>query len=597
MSDQLASPDLDNVRPITFPNGGRANAAVAASAACANEVLKWLNIARSDSAPGATILILGGQAPLDEAVATRLTTVLYGGVVPAAIEAKATLIGSAVKSGASALVGRRAINSGAVSIGVAPLACVRTPSDDLALAPTTLDPGHTHIVLGPGEHWGDECDMIDALARELVPASRSVVAVLAGCDEQMGTTALRWVQRHWPLVVLEGTGGLADRIVETRKKSATPVADPVVAELAASRAVYIFGDDARPETLQRLILQRLGRDPTLALAWDAFNELDGNAVSERSLFERTQLLLLVLGVTAVILGLLKAIVSTGPEPQGLEGAVILVPILTTLWIAVTTRYKHGPRWILLRGGAEAIKSEIYQYRARARDYAGPDREKRLSREVTSIREHLSRTELKELALRPPRLDGPPKAILDADDDGISLLSPEEYVQFRLHDQARFYRSSAARLDARFRLLLVASLVLGGLATFLAAVGFGSVIAVTTAVIAAITSYLGYQQVEFTLSRYTQSAMGLSNIEAWWTALSGAERRDVRKIYRLFDATEDLLKSELTGWVQQMRDALAHLHDDTDTPNARDGGNEPSANGTSPDTDDLVGRAASEHRGR
>jgi hypothetical protein len=56
---------------------------------------------------------------------------------------------------------------------------------------------------------------------------------------------------------------------------------------------------------------------------------------------------------------------------------------------------------------------------------------------------------------------------------------------------------------------------------------------------------------------------LSNIEAWWTALAPAERRDARNVYRLIASTEETVQAEMTGWVQQMRDALAKLQDDSD----------------------------------
>jgi hypothetical protein len=568
---------------VVFANGRRAPLITVSASTPVRDVLARLNI----EPPSATIIILGGQPPLGESVTARLATLFGRGVAPAAINSRAVVIDSAAKSGVGGFLGQLAAVhvEQSVFIGVAPRACVPM-ANGLIHDPSELDPNHTHFVVTPGERWGDESDMVDLLARELVPTGKTAVAILAGGDTRTRVAALRCLQRGWGLIVIEGSGGTADEIVNLRKKPNTPAADPIVAEIATRGDVYILPDEARADRLERLILQRLGQDDSLVLAWRAFAEFDRNAVTERRWFGGLQLTLLLLAVTAVVFGLWKAVFSGSQLPQLSKEVVVVIPILTTLVFAMSNRFKHGPRWVLLRGGAEAIKSEIFQYRARAREYAGPDSEKRLAREVTGIREHLARTEVKELALRTHEPeDVPPKGILHKEDDGISLLSAQRYVEFRLRDQINFYRSKAAQLDAKLRFLLVMSFVLGGLATYLAAVGLEPWIAVTTAVVTAITAYLGYEQVEFTLSRYTQSAMTLANIEVWWTALSPGERRDLRNIYKLIKSTEGVLDSEMTGWVQQMRDALAHLHDDADGQREQQSGTQATRNGNGTDDEE------------
>ena len=84
------------------------------------------------------------------------------------------------------------------------------------------------------------------------------------------------------------------------------------------------------------------------------------------------------------------------------------------------------------------------------------------------------------------------------------------------------------------------------------------IALTTAVEGAFTTFLEYKQVENTLVKYNQTATDLANIKAWWVALTNQKKQDPSNIKNLVENTENILQTELTGWVQQMEDALAKL---------------------------------------
>jgi len=61
-------------------------------------------------------------------------------------------------------------------------------------------------------------------------------------------------------------------------------------------------------------------------------------------------------------------------------------------------------------------------------------------------------------------------------------------------------------------------IVGGVGTLLAAFGHELWIALTTAIVTAVTSYLGNQQVESIVVKYSQAAVDLGNVKAWWAAL-------------------------------------------------------------------------------
>ena len=81
---------------------------------------------------------------------------------------------------------------------------------------------------------------------------------------------------------------------------------------------------------------------------------------------------------------------------------------------------------------------------------------------------------------------------------------------------------------------------------------------SSALATALTTSLGYRQLEETLVRYNQSAADLANVRDWWTKLSPAAKRNPKNIDQLVEVTEKVLETELSGWVQRMENALAQL---------------------------------------
>jgi hypothetical protein len=241
-----------------------------------------------------------------------------------------------------------------------------------------------------------------------------------------------------------------------------------------------------------------------------------------------------------------------------------VPITLAILVAAANRFNTGNKWVMLRSSAEAIKQEIFRYRTRAASYVDPQspqlsREATLASKIESISRQLMQTDVNLSALRlytgsiPPHMGGTPGT-----DDGLSFLTPERYITLRLVDQRTYYQSKSISLDWQLRRLQWLTYILGGVGTLLAAMGLDLWIALTTALVTACTTYLGYQQIENTLMKYNQAATDLANVQGWWMALSLEERADQHNIDTLVEHTENILHSEFTGWVQAMHDALAKL---------------------------------------
>ena len=148
--------------------------------------------------------------------------------------------------------------------------------------------------------------------------------------------------------------------------------------------------------------------------------------------------------------------------------LILSPIVVTILITAAGRFKQGNKWLLLRAAAEAIKREIYRFRAKAEAYSGlppavatgatattpalpqATPEQVLAQRVEDITRRAMRTEVNSSCLVPyDKNKGFPPDMYAAEggDDGFSMLTPDQYIQVRLGDQLRLLqeKNSQARM--------------------------------------------------------------------------------------------------------------------------------------------------------
>ena len=306
-----------------------------------------------------------------------------------------------------------------------------------------------------------------------------------------------------------------------------------------------------------------GGAPILKEIWDQFATYDTNAVREQVKFKRVQNSILVLGVIAVLLALFQAQLFGVDEPdpfsllyEALRWSIIIAPILIAALIAISNQFKSGNKWIMLRSGAESLKREIFRYRAQAGIYGDEatqekTREQKLADKLTKIRRQVMKTAVSEGALKPHGKTIP---------SDLGFLSSSGYIESRLEDQRKWYQGKTAGLETKLRALQWSTTLIGGLGTLLAAVGFELWVALTTALAAALATYLEYTRTENTLVLYNQVATDLKNIVTWWNTLSLDEQDMPSNHDLLVQQTEQALETEHSGWVQNMTEALAELQE-------------------------------------
>lgn len=570
-------------KSILFPNNQEAIAVFPPATAKVEEIVAALEIKPHK----AVILIIGGADAVDEKLKPRLIQLFGRGIARAAADANAVIIDGGTEAGVMAMMGQGVADRGNKTplIGVAPLGKVIYPGSTGAGA-TKLDSNHSHFVLVEGSDWGGELSTIDKLAEAFTKKSPGVV-ILASGGPNSKNEALYAVRQKLPLIVVEGSGGVADEIAVAWKARPTLPEDPIMAEIIADGSIELHVLTNSVKGAERLIIRELGGDQVLLQAWEHFADYDLNAILQQQRFERIQRSILAIGILATALALIKQVRNpTGVFQRGdiwwfSYYILLLIPIILTILITAANRFKQGNKWLLLRAGAESIKREIYRYRARAGDYKEvsdtspssppsttsspppppPTPEQVLSQRVEDITRRIMRTEVNTSALKPYNKDeGFPPYMYAAEggDDGFSLLSPERYVDLRLGDQLGYFKKTARKLEGQLKLFQYTIFIVGGLGTFLAAINQQVWIALTTAVASALTTYLGYRQTENTLTKYNQAATDLANVKAWWTALPADDQAKQENVDTLVTHTEQVLESELDGWVQQMQNALAEL---------------------------------------
>jgi hypothetical protein len=515
--------------------------------------------------PKALLLILGGADEMDPSIAARLQQLFSQGLAPAVAESEAVILDGGTQTGIMALTGQSLAGRRERStlIGVAPAGRVSLPggADEAgARARSPLEPNHSHFVLVEGDTWGGETRVLFRLASAFAREAPVLVLLVNGGDIAR-EEVLQAVRQRWPIVLLRGSGRLADELAAAFQAGQAPPTEPVTAEILADGKLCLFPIDGAPEAFGRLILHHVGMETTLKLAWQRFATYDTNAAREQTLFRRLRLWILLLGVTSTALAVLHQEHLAPLLADLLHVLIVISAAGVTALVAASSRFKAGNKWILLRANAEAIKQEIYRYRCRVSPLFQRPRgscEQDLVEHMKTLSQKMMQDEPSMAALRFYKGPLPPPGSAAPGDDGLTLLTPERYIRWRLDDQLGFYRGKVDQLDKQVVTLQWILIAFGALGTVLAAVRLDPWVPLTSAVVMALTAHLGYQQSESRIMKYQQAAIELENLKAWWGALSLEEQEEPRHFEALVEGTEAILRREVAGWAKELKEVFFRM---------------------------------------
>ncbi|HLK67036.1 MAG TPA: DUF4231 domain-containing protein [Bryobacteraceae bacterium] len=505
--------------------------------------------------PKSVVVMLGSTDP---SLQSQVRSLLSRAVAPLSLDSGALIIDDGSKSGAAAIMGLAAQDQD-------------TPPNLLSIVrheTTEWDANHPTVMKLPAE-WTETAKYTAQIAARLVqlPEDREkpILAILFGGSDSDKEYLVQCARREWPILVIAGSGGLADQIVKASAKpadgsTAEPIADPQLKEIVESLPrQFQIGDSV--DRLERILVAHLEICvQTLADAWARYDDLDVEAGVKQRSFKIIQAIVLILGVGATFLvisqtsGAIPVWLKARVPEKAIHILIILVPIATSILVATNNRFRDGSKWILLRSAAEAVKSEIFRYRAQAGDYSlqqvsETSPEARLAGKIKDITSALFQSEVNKTNL---------KHTPQPDQGRLTFLTPDDYVTARLQNQVSFMVKKTANLNYQLKKNQIWIYVAGGLGTFLAAINVDVWVALTTSLATALTTKLESEQVENSLVQYNQALVSLKNIETWWKALSQWEKTRRTNIDLLVEQTEQTMEFELKGWAQQMQSALDKL---------------------------------------
>jgi SLOG in TRPM, prokaryote len=292
-----------HTKAIMFPNGNRARFVAPPAGTKAADILHALDIGQ----PKALIMVVGGAADLDEAAQSRLVQLCSRGIARAAANIDALILDGGTQAGVMAFVGQGVADRGRKTalVGVAPAGKVTLPDGPAGGSipdGAALDPNHSHFVLVDSHKGGGELETMYALAEALAKTIH-VVTVLMNGGPLAKDEVLRSVRQGWPIIVVQGSGRLADDIATLWQEKPSFIADPVLAEIIADGVIHLFPLDGGVAAMEDLITRQLRGGTTVKLAWERYALYDMNAIRHQTNFRALQWWILGLGVLGTALAL------------------------------------------------------------------------------------------------------------------------------------------------------------------------------------------------------------------------------------------------------------------------------------------------------
>eukprot|EP01012_Entosiphon_sulcatum_P041426 TRINITY_DN55272_c0_g1_i1.p1 TRINITY_DN55272_c0_g1~~TRINITY_DN55272_c0_g1_i1.p1 ORF type:complete len:1898 (+),score=398.70 TRINITY_DN55272_c0_g1_i1:66-5759(+) len=401
----------------------------------------------------------------------------------------------------------------------------------------------------------------------------------------------------------ESTGNIDDYRKFLGKEDAT------IAEIINSGCCRVVKKGTSAEMMERMIETALKGNETLRTAWSKYAVWNHNAKAYQRMFRLLQVLILSAGLMATTLSIFQTFLQLQfPEDtvkpdtaaqakraelfvvyQVLNWVVIAFPIAISLLQAVANKLNAGAKWVGLRGAAEGCLKEIYCYRTNTLSYSKSaiaaatekakiadsmepaenkytSRDERLHIRLEQLTQRLSESEVAEVTLTPYTGPIPPTSILRDGEDGMRDLTPDEYVRVRLRPMIKWYQDNAMQLRVELWYLSLMNYVFGAGGTLLAALAVSnnlvkynlqSWVALTTAIVTALTRYVDYTRNEWRHKKFNKVAHALTNMETWWSA-RGPNADVMTNRDTLVQETEQLVSEEVTEWEHQLKTAIEEM---------------------------------------
>jgi hypothetical protein len=303
-------------------------------------------------------------------------------------------------------------------------------------------------------------------------------------------------------------------------------------------------------------------DTALVAAWRRFLDYDKISSDQKRTYVRIRSWVIVL----VLLTSAFAVFSIYEPFVGLAGLLrlllIVMPITGVALINYASQFASSTAWVEYRVSAEVIRSEIYLYRAQVGEYAGKSLYERQQLLLQKVDEADNRMSQQNAALpyMQPVDDEKIGAQIQAktqvkDDDGLSAISPEKYIEWRAEPQMNWYIDKIRDDYRNMRRSSLMALLVGAAGSAISALlpEHTGLVAVTTAMGVALAQYSGVRMYGATYGVFHNSASKIQNTLNLWE-IRPKDMRTAQAAANIVTDVEGVLKHEREQWSIQALEA-------------------------------------------
>ena len=138
------------------------------------------------------------------------------------------------------------------------------------------------------------------------------------------------------------------------------------------------------------------------------------------------------------------------------------------------------------------------------------------------------------------------------DDGISLVTAEDYIHFRFLPMLQYYAWRSRELSRKVQALQVSIFFLTAVLAAASPLGYDAWIPIVVSIISFFTGILEFEALSSQLRNVNQSLESLKNLHFWWQSLSMVERRMPSNKNELVASTEATADSEISAWKKTLK---------------------------------------------
>lgn len=203
------------------------------------------------------LVSVGGAGGMTPEHLAATAEILQERIVPALDRWRAAVVDGGTDSGIMRVMGQSRAAAGAQFplVGVAAEGTVILPGRAPAADAAPLEPGHTHVVLVPGDAWGDESPWLSRVATAIADGQPSLTLVINGGQITYDDID-HSLQAGRPVVVVAGTGRTADAIAASARGDTEDSRAQMVAADPGTRIVPLNDPQALYEAIEAILAPR-----------------------------------------------------------------------------------------------------------------------------------------------------------------------------------------------------------------------------------------------------------------------------------------------------------------------------------------------------